>query len=321
MRLSVLFAMLLLMGFTACKPKVPSEYIQPSDMEDILYDYHLAQAMAKNGPNNDQNKSLYFQTVLKKYDITEAEFDSSLVYYYSHVDRFKSIYDRVNERLADEAKNLGAAVGDINRYSQYSATGDTANIWSQQTECILVPCPAMNRFDFTVKADTSFRKGDAFMFQFTSEYIWQSGMKDAVVCLVSRYEGDSIVQNISHVSMPGTVQVRVMANSKNKLKEMRGFIYLSNSDEDNSDMRHMMFISQMQLIRFRNKQLQDNDISQQKTAATDSVKQGDISGRPMPDTLRSRIVGRRQGGTPLPVNRGVTSHRMDAGPVDLKKAR
>ena len=30
----------------ACKPGVPKEIIQPGDMEDILYDYHVAQALA-----------------------------------------------------------------------------------------------------------------------------------------------------------------------------------------------------------------------------------------------------------------------------------
>ena len=37
-------AVILLM--TGCKPGVPKEYIQPDDMEDILYDYHVADGMA-----------------------------------------------------------------------------------------------------------------------------------------------------------------------------------------------------------------------------------------------------------------------------------
>ena len=31
----------------ACTPKVPSQFIQPGEMDNILYDYHLAQAMVK----------------------------------------------------------------------------------------------------------------------------------------------------------------------------------------------------------------------------------------------------------------------------------
>ena len=116
-------------------------------MEDILYDYHLALAMSrqKGGSDLDYNRTLYIQSVFKKYGVTEAEFDSSLVYYYSHAYRLKDIYSEVNQRLSDEANNLGVAVGDINRYSQYSTTGDTANIWNQQTDVMLIPRPFLHR--------------------------------------------------------------------------------------------------------------------------------------------------------------------------------
>jgi hypothetical protein len=171
-----------------CKPTVPSEYIQPGDLEDILYDYHVSQAMARDKGADDHGdaeykQNAYFQAVLKKYDVTEAVFDSSLIYYYSHADRLKEIYTRVAERLNDDAKELGASVGDINRYSQYSETGDTANIWKNETDVLLIPKPTANRFDIHVEADTSFYQGDSFMFQFMSDFLYENGSRDAVLCL------------------------------------------------------------------------------------------------------------------------------------------
>ena len=163
-------------------------------------------------------------------------------------------------------------MGDINRYSQYSATGDTANIWNLQPDVLLIPRPTMNRFDFTIKADTSFYLGDSFMFQFMFEYLWQSGSKDAVVCIVTKYEGDSIVQTTSHISGSGSAQVRVPANNEKKVKEMRGFIYLNDGNDD-SDTRKMLFASQLQLIRFHNKQLK-HDTNKTDTLAKDSVQRG-----------------------------------------------
>ena len=315
--LTVIFALLML---AACKPSVPSEYIQPGDMEDILFDYHVTKAIAhedRDG-NGDFNRTKYFQAVLKKYGVTEAEFDSSLVYYYSHIDRLKDIYSEVNERLADEAKSLGASVGDINRYSQYSATGDTANIWKDATDIILMPRPTMNRFDFTVKADTSYYKGDSFMFQFMSDYLWQTGVKEAVVCIVSKYEGDSIIQTSSHVSVSGITQIRVPANDKNRLKEMQGFIYLFDGLDD-TDTRRMMFISQVQLIRFHNKQSESNDTKQPATSAKDSLQRSDNPRGSMPDTLGRRIISGRPGQQPIPVNGGNGLHPMETGPGNTKK--
>ena len=74
----------------SCKPQVPDEYLQPGEFEDVLYDYHLADAMAGNGDNADNESYdvvLYRQAVLRKYGITQAEFDSSLVYYMRHADQ------------------------------------------------------------------------------------------------------------------------------------------------------------------------------------------------------------------------------------------
>lgn len=282
-----LLSVVVMMLVMACTPSVPSEYIQPGDMEDILYDYHIGQAIVKAehpGERFDFDKTKYFLSVLQKYGVTQADFDSSMVYYYSHLGRLKDIYTEVNTRLADEANDLGAAVGAINRYSQYSASGDTANIWKGVTELLLIPRPTMNRYDFTVKADTSFYKGDSFMFQFMSEYIWQSGMKDALVCIVSKYEGDSIIQTVNHISVSGISQVRIPANREHKLKEMQGFIYLGKGNGEPDNTRKLMFISQIQLIRFHNKNIENDNKT--KDNKKDSVQRVADPGRPVPDTVR-----------------------------------
>ena len=322
MKHSSLYLFVLLLA-VSCTPSVPSQYIQPDEMEDILYDYHVAQAMSKTigSGNYEYNKQLYIDAVLKKHGVSEADFDSSLVYYYTRADRFHEIYVRVSERLNEEAKLLGASVGDISRYSQYSATGDTANIWSDAFDALLIPRPTQNRFDFTIKVDTTFHLGDSFMFQFVSEYLYQNGSKDAVVCIVTKYEGDSILQTTNHVSVSGLAQMRVPANREKKLKEMRGFIYL-NDGGDISETRKMMYVSQLQLIRFHSKEiLKADETAGKDSVQTDSLQRVSNPGGSVSDTLRRRIIGRRQGGTPLPPSAGAGIHRVDAMPIELKERR
>ena len=315
-----LYVMVLLSALAtliACKPGVPKEYIQPGDLEDILYDYYVAQALAADEHTDNTNfeRSRYFLAVLKKHGVTQDDFDSSMVYYYGHLDRLKPIYLEVNERLSDEAKLLGASVGSIGRYSKYSSTGDTANIWQNRTDLLLIPRPTMNRFDFTVDVDTSFYQGDSFMFQFMSEYIWQSGTKDAVVCIVTKYEGDSIIQTTNHVSVSGISQIHVPANREQRLKQMYGYIYLGSASDDETT-RKMMFISQMQLIRFHNKII-GNETKKDSTQ-TDSLQRGGDSRGAAPDTTRRGTV-QRSGFQSLSPANGTGKHRMDARPVDIRK--
>jgi hypothetical protein len=299
-----LLPLLLIALLMACAPSVPKRFIQPGDMEDILYDYHVAQAMAKAERAGDDTKfdqTKYFYGVLKKYGVTKEDFDSSMIYYYSHVERLKDIYTSVNERLSDEAKSLGTSVGDINRYSQFSASGDTANVWTGATDLLLMPYPTMNRYDFTLSVDTSYYKGDSFMFQFMTEYIYQSGSRDAVICIAAKYEGDSIIQTVNHVSISGLAQVRLPANNEKKLKELHGFIYLNSSSNDDATTRKMMFISQMQFIRFHNKP-SANETGNNKNAK-DSLSRTDNAGRSASDSLR-RGNFERLHGKPLPAPPG-----------------
>ena len=314
--LYVLFLLFALSTLLACKPTVPSKYIQPDDMEDLLYDYHVAQALASVDPmaNYDFERTKYFMAVLKKHGVTQADFDSSMVYYYGHLDRLKPIYQEVNERLADEAKFVGASVGS-GRYLGYSTTGDTANIWKNTSDLILIPRPTMNRFDFTVEVDTSFYKGDSFVFQFMSEYLWQQGSKDAVVCIVTKYEGDSIIQTTNHVSVSGISQIHVPANREKKLKQMYGFIYL-NAGPNDETTRKIMFISQMQLVRFHNKMMKNE--AKNDTVQTDSVQRsGDARGS-VPEATCGGTVGRSSVPS-LSTGDGTGQHRMAPRSVGIKK--
>ena len=312
----LLFAMMVV----GCKPSVPSEYIQPDDLEDILYDYHVAESMARNGNGMDANynSTEYFMAVLEKHHISEAVFDSSMIYYYTHAEHLKTIYSHVNDRLVNDAKKLGASVGDINRYSQYSETGDTANIWRNETAVMLLPRATKNRFDFVVKADSTFKLGDSFMFQFVSEYIWQGGSKDAVVCIKTTYEKDSVLQSVSHVSISGIAQLRIPYNKTLKIKELRGFIYMPQSDED-LESRRLMFISQIQLIRFHNKDIEEQ--YEKESAAsfqTDSLQRVSPSRGAVQDTIRDNLgTGLRSKNAPF--RRGGASNRVVTGTDRNKK--
>jgi hypothetical protein len=312
----ILVALMLL----ACKPQVPKQYIQPDEMEDILYDYHVSQAMGKTeyGGNSDYERNRLFQAVLKKHHITEAEFDSSLVYYYSRLDRFQIIYQHVNNRLADEAKGLGAAVGEMNRYAQYSQSGDTANIWTQATSMLLIPRPTMNRFDFVVKADSTFKLGDSFTFQFLNEQIWQNGSKDVIICIRTAYEGDSIIQTVNHISAAGIAQMQIPSNHTLKIKDMRGFIYL-NGGTEKSESRQMMFLNHIQLIRFHHKEIQNaHETVKQDTIKKDSVQRIVDSPRLVADTASAHPVGQGLRSKSAPFRRGGASDRVVSGENIIK---
>lgn len=105
-----------------------------SKMEEVLYDYHVAQAMSE--VSTEPGKTIDFQryelqeAVLRKHGITQAEFDSSMVFYCSDLDRMNRLYQHLSERLDRDAEALGASLGSGDIYAGLTADGDTANVWS-----------------------------------------------------------------------------------------------------------------------------------------------------------------------------------------------
>ena len=280
-RRHILFVFLLVL-LSACTPKVPGEYIQPGDMEDILYDYFVSQGMAREeddgGRVMDYRRELYFDAVLKKYDVTRAEFDSSLVYYYTRADRFVKIWKNVQDRLGEAAIDYGASAGEVETFTARSLTGDTANIWNGVFSQALVPYAPYNRLQYSIQADTAFRKGDSFMLTWYSNFLYQSGSKDAVAYMAIRYKNDSIASQTVHFSTDGFSQLR-MDGCDEPVKEIKGFVYLGQGYESTSAMR-MLILSNIQLIRFHKKADVVKELEPMKSEA-DSLSQ-------VPDSLRPR---------------------------------
>ena len=293
------------MLIAACKPGTPGKYIQPDDMEDILVEYYMARALAQQdgGPyeERDYNTALYIEAVFKRHGITQAEFDSSLVYYYTRADRLDPIFERVTERLDEQALVLGASEGEIGKYAQYNATGDTANVWPDRTTCLLLPMPPYNRWEFNLDGDSTYRRGDELLLMFMSDYMFQTGSKNGLAYIAVDY-GDTVVGRNLHFSVSGLSQLRMPQDSTRTIRSVKGFFYLDGGRESSASTR-LLFLSNVQLIRFH---------TRDEEAETDSIPRDRHGGRLPTDSVGGRI-DRGAGDQLLPADGRDGTDGVDAG--------
>ena len=297
---------------SSCLPSTPSQYIQPDDMEDIMVDYHLARALAHNsGLSYDSvafYQALYIHDVFRKHGITQEHFDSSMVYYYTRADRFEPIYKRVAARLEERALILGATEGEIGKYASLNASGDTANIWADRPRMALMPTPPYNRWDFRLEADSTYRRGDSFLMQFVSDFIYQDGSKNGVAYLAATYTGDdgrdtTISRNL-HFLSSGLSQLHFPAYDDGDLSELRGFFYLGDGNDRQATTR-LLFLSNVQLIRFHK---QHEEKIETDSLPQDSLPAGPGSG---PDVSIDTIGDGDSVGHPrkmVPVEQGIGTY-------------
>lgn len=141
-------------------------------MQAILYDYHVAQGIAERDADDPQRRRyLLVQSVFKKHGVTEAEFDSSMIYYNTHPRILNEIYTRLNQRFQADAKALGLGLSDTEIYAQYSQYGDTANVWNGESIMFIRNNGLDNVKTLTMQCDTTFRAGDTFRLNFMANFL------------------------------------------------------------------------------------------------------------------------------------------------------
>lgn len=251
----------------SCQSDRPDGVIPESTMEDLLYDYHMAQAMAESRTDSvSYYRYLYIRTVFEKYGVTEAVFDSSMVWYSANASYLAEMYARINERYAAELEALGSHVNKSDLYSSLTANGDTANIWHDTDFCLLRPGGVDSHYSFTIEADTSFYPGDDILWQFNNFYVYQEGGREAYAALIVRYDNDSVASSYQHLSTSSTTDLAVRVTGQERIRSLTGFVYLVSPENDQKEAFRMMMLNDFKLIRFHKKAeaLQVDTLSQQK---------------------------------------------------------
>ncbi len=100
--LPIIILFILLQG---CKPGIPKEIIQPSEMEKVLFDIHVVDGYLVTFTNQDTVKivaSSYYNGIYKKFGIDSVLFKKSMDYYYSHPVILNQIYTNVEKKFVLE---------------------------------------------------------------------------------------------------------------------------------------------------------------------------------------------------------------------------
>lgn len=269
------FLLLAVFGLlAACKPSKPSGVLSESRMVQILVDYHLAQGMAE-GDNEVEKRYLYTQAVFRKHRITEAQFDTSMVYYCEHAGDLSRIYMEVNKRVEAAAAMMGMDTQTQLKYHEMSSVGDTANIWSRRKMALLKSNYLENTYNFVLEADTSIYLGDSFMWTFQPRYVLQGGSREAYAQLLICYENDSVVGNSQMVS-DNEVKIKVAPIKKQdtlRIKSVQGLVFLPKDKKNESKFR-MLMLTDMALIRYHKpgaKKKDEKSVAERDSITTDSV--------------------------------------------------
>lgn len=274
--------MALLFCVSSCKPSLPSGVLSKGKMTDILYDYHLALAMAHMDDNGDKGQSLaYREAVLRKHDVTSAEFDSSMVYYMRHTELLEDVYKDLTDRYNNEITAMGGSAKEGGEFANLSATGDTANVWNLATSMVFMPVKPFNSTSFDIKVDSTFHKGDRLMLDFDAQFIYQDGMRNGVAMLAVQFGNDSIAQRTIMIQSTQHYSVELSDADSLGIKSVKGYFMLMNDDNgtgvSSQTTLKLMFLEHIKLIRMHPQKPMAAPAGSASSASSDSLRKDSAS--------------------------------------------
>ena len=266
------------------------DVLSKHEMENILYDYHIAQYMASSLPFEERYKSrIYIDAVYEKYGITEAEFDSSLVYYNRHTEDIQDIYEHVKHRLEDYEANLQLESGSNEIRASYTLGGDTADIWSGQRVMMLRDNQYLNKETFTIKADTSFHLNDRFKLQVDFDFIREdqnSRDEQLTACLSIHFKNGKVISAVRSSSYPSHYDINLSPDNGQEIQYLYGFFMLQGKG---NKIRSLGIVRNIALYRYHTtSQAYSTD-----SVTTDSVVTDSVAAAPQITVPLPRIHGER----------------------------
>ncbi len=229
-----------------------------SKTEDVLFDYHLADGISRTKRLTAEESRAYFDAVMEKHGITQAEFDSSMIYYMKHADKLHAIYVRLADRMENEARLQGMEGNAAANVME----GDTANIWTMESERIFTTYVPENLLKFHFKADSTYRPGDRFTLSFNTNFLYQDGSRNGFAMMSVKFANDSVTTRTTSMTTSNSTSLEIRDNDRLGIKEIRGFIIQREpnvSTDRRSTTLRMMIVSDIKLVRMHTDEQKKNE--------------------------------------------------------------
>ena len=276
------------MILVSCSPTLPSGVLDEEEMTDILVDIHLAQGMVEaEGANKEVTQYKYAQAVFRKHHTTEAQFDSSMIYWSGRAEDFTLIYDNVVTRIQAQAERLGLEATAQDKFASLTNEGDTANIWLGKDFACIVPNRVGCIYSFQMKADSTFRPGDSFLWRFKSQYVARSMNNEAIAQLNFYYDTDTVISKSELIRTNPKNELRHDPSDELdtlKLLNITGFVYLPLVNS--ADPPKPLLVSEIKLIRMH-KQVEEPDAGKE---AIDSLDTDSLDNDTLPFAPNQRLT-------------------------------
>lgn len=299
-------------SITACQVKRPKTVISDAKMESVLYDYHIAKAMGEQVPYSDNYKKvLYIESVFEKHGITQAVFDSSMVWFTRNPEVLTKIYEKVSNKLMAERDGINNLIAIRDNKPKESMPGDSIDVWIWQHIYQLTGMPLDNKISFVLPSDTNFKDRDTLRWNVHFSFFHDDidSVHAPIMAMQMVYKNDSIISEIQKVYKEGMESISLSADTLGEIKEVRGYIYYPTTRIDHTILAH-----RISLMRYH---ATDSLVTSKSDSIESEKKVGDVNVEKVEQNVVKIDNSKERDSNELPNRRSVGRPRPEA---TIKKA-
>ena len=238
-------------GMLVACSKVPDGILSEKKMQAVQTDVSLAEAMIHLNPTDypDQaHKEALFRSIFQKHGISQAEYDSSLIWYGKRLD----IYIKVTDRIIADLNSRQKALGDIQASAAPVTKKDSVDIWPRRTAVRFEPNGIFNGVTFDIKPETNYSSGSSFVLVM---HVWgvTQEMKQTPVIRISAMQGDTIVTVNDRIRRDGYHETVLKTIPTKQINRVYGYILMHNTDSS----YYKVYLDSLNLMKYNYGRLTD----------------------------------------------------------------
>lgn len=204
----------------ACN-RVPDEVIQPEEMAQLMADIRVADAVISVN-SSDYHTPLSRQAlkkaVFERHNVTQAQFDSSLVWYGHNVGKYQEVTDRSIEILDDRLKQAGSAA----TQAALSVAGDSVDVWDRPRAYLFDDKSPSKFLTFELEPDRNWADGDVY----TWHIRFSVAPASAQWVITAEYDDGAIEISQAHIQVAnnGRQQITLFTDSTRRATHISGWL-------------------------------------------------------------------------------------------------
>ena len=244
-RLRICGILMLICVVASCS-RVPKNIISEKKMRTVLYDMQIAEALVETKNESfgtSDSRQAVYDAVFAKHNITQVEYDSSLIWYGKNMDLYMNLYKLV---LRDVNKSI-ELLGDIkpDPLSGDASAKDSIDIWIYNRSFSFKPERGFNSLTFDIAPKIPYSSGSSYVLGVT---VWgiSPNMKHNPKIHISAIQADTIISVNKEITSDGYYEAVVKTVAAKQVIKVYGYITVNNTDAS----YHRIYLDDINLMKY-----------------------------------------------------------------------